>query len=101
MKPLKFVVRLRDVELIPRGYGVAYYDYTRAQGVAYPIPLNLLIRGYRKLEQWVKVYTPSQRDKDLAAAANKGFQQGLEAGEARAKERMHRSLDAFLQERAR
>ena len=83
-------------EVIPRYYGVAYYDHRIAQGIAYPIPINLLVRGYRKLLQWVRVYTPSQRDRELAEATGQGFQQGLVAGDAIATERIHRQFDYEL-----
>lgn len=86
-------------EHLPFGYGIAYCDYARAQYIAFPIPLNLFVRAYRKLLQLVITYTPSQRDEDLAKARNQGFQEGLAAGEAREHARIDRELKAFLQER--
>lgn|GEM_PF-5143457 len=89
--------RLSEGEHIPRFYGITYHDHTHTQAIAYPIPLNLLVRGYRKLLQWVKIYTPTQRERDLLEAENRGFQQGLVAGETRAIARIHRELCCELQ----
>jgi hypothetical protein len=93
---LKLKRELYPFQYIPKGYGIAYTDYARAKNIAYPIPLNLLIRAARKLYFWIKIYTPSQRDNDLMNSRNIGFQEGLEAGDARATERIHRQFDYEL-----
>lgn len=34
----------RKVRVIPRGYGLAYWDYARAEGIYYPLPINFAVR---------------------------------------------------------
>ncbi len=86
-------------EPLPFGFGIAYFDIIRAQYIAFPIPLNLLVRAYRKLKEYVCYYSPSQRDKDIEIARNQGFKEGLEVGEIRERARIDREFKAFLQER--
>jgi hypothetical protein len=37
-------VKVGEGERIPKGYGLAYWDFVTLRGVFYPIPLNILIR---------------------------------------------------------
>lgn len=51
MRVSEFLIRkVGEGTIIPRGYGLAYWDFYRAEGVYYPIPFNLLAR------LWVRVY---------------------------------------------
>ena len=43
-KPWPLKVYVSPFEQIPYGYGVAYQHYITCRAVAFPIPLNILIR---------------------------------------------------------
>ncbi len=47
---------MMEGEMVPRGYGIAYWDsmmgYT---AIAYPVPLNLIVRAGRWIWYWLKV----------------------------------------------
>lgn len=67
-------------ELIPRGYGVAYWKWDRGVGVFYPIPFNLLVRLVRNTYYaLVHAGYPSKWEKML----DRVYMQGKEAGEIR------------------
>ena len=51
--PLERVVR--EGEMIPRGYGLAYRDFATNHLIAYPVPLNWLVRASRGLRYKLKV----------------------------------------------
>ena len=34
----------KEGEAIPKGYGLAYWDFCRAEGIFFPIPFNLIAR---------------------------------------------------------
>ena len=57
----------RDIpegELIPRWWGIAYRDFDRNAKVAYPIPLNFLVRWERDLRCWLmNVGRPGYRER--------------------------------------
>lgn len=46
-------MRLREGELIPKGYGLAYIDFSTMFSIYYPIPLNLIVRLFRGFYFWV------------------------------------------------
>jgi len=39
----------REGERIPKGYGIAYFEFDRLEAVAYPIPLNMIVGFGRKI----------------------------------------------------
>lgn len=41
-------------EMFPRGYGFAYCDYQSAQYVAYPFPINWIVRYARLMWAWIR-----------------------------------------------
>jgi hypothetical protein len=51
--PLERVVR--EGEMIPRGYGLAYRDFATNHLIAYPVPFNWLVRASRGLRYKLKV----------------------------------------------
>jgi len=65
---------------IPRGYGVAYNNPLMRYAVAYPIPINLLVRMHRKLHYLIVIYKPSQREKDIQKAWLDGYHKGFARG---------------------
>jgi len=40
-------LKLAEYEAMPRWYGLAYWDFPRAEAICYPIPLNLIVRAIR------------------------------------------------------
>lgn len=44
---MKLRQEIRELEVVPKGFGMAYRSYDRRMVVCYPIPLNLLIRWSR------------------------------------------------------
>lgn len=52
---MRFRVVVPEGQTIPRGFGLAYYTPGRPLGIAYPIPINLLIGAARALYHWAMV----------------------------------------------
>ena len=46
---------IREGEMIPKYYGVAYLEIDRLVAVAYPIPLNIVVGFIRKIWEWLRV----------------------------------------------
>lgn len=77
MRISEFLIRrVGEGTIIPRGYGLAYWDFCRNEGVYYPILFNLLAR------LWVGVYyslvrglCPNKFEAMLRREYNKGRQQ--------------------------
>lgn len=67
--------QLREGERIPKGYGIAYREVARLVVVAYPIPINVIVAGLRKVWLWFlyghKLYENGYE---------KGYEEGREAG---------------------
>lgn len=54
MKQTRFVPNFLNHIRPPKGWGIVYHDYLR-DGIVYAIvPLNLIIRWFRKLGYWLK-----------------------------------------------
>ena len=66
---LKKVVR--EMGLVPRGYGVAYYNPFRKGAVCYPIPLNWFVGWWRKVCDYLlrgpKAHALNDRERSLEA----------------------------------
>ena len=43
---------IREGERIPKGYGIAYREMEKLVAIAYPIPINLIVGGIRRLWLW-------------------------------------------------
>lgn len=65
----------RPGELLPRGYGTAWWDWARNQGVCYPVPINLLARWARAA--WLRLARGPRQKAEMAA-----FRRGVSASEA-------------------
>jgi hypothetical protein len=66
---------LTEGEEMPRFYGLAYYDSSRA--VCYPIPLNLIINYGRKLWYRIKAPSLSEMERKLREAYLEGRSEGI------------------------
>ncbi len=49
IKNLKLRKELREGEMIPKYYGIAYGELDRLIAVAYPIPLNIIVALWQKV----------------------------------------------------
>lgn len=79
--------------LMPRGYGLAWYDVMRRRGVCYPIPFNLLANGLRKLYYAVAGPSIPEFEKKLANE----YTRGVQAGWAAHKKKMEHFVDEELE----
>lgn len=48
----RWTVELPEGSMLPRFYGVAYYDYRRGMVVCYPVPLNIIVSLLRVFYHW-------------------------------------------------
>ena len=78
-----------EAEPYPRFYGKAYYDWGKGymfERVAYPVPLNLVIRYARTLRLWIEIRIrfpkPSWADAKIGEAYLKGRDIGANSYEA-------------------
>jgi len=83
-------------EAKPRGYMVAYIDWTRREGatkVCYPIPINFIVKYARNFLYWLneKAWSQSKMDRMLMNAASIAYQSGITEGRKQEKERLHSS----------
>ena len=59
--------RVRQGDLYPVGYGLAYYNYNSYHAICYPLGLNILVRAVRKLWVWVMSGSAIGNDRILKA----------------------------------
>jgi hypothetical protein len=82
--------------MLPRWYGLAYHEWSRDEQVAYPIPLNLIVRWWRDLVWLVKRGKRSVLDEARQAAYEKGRAAGWEQGRRAGRAQLRAELeDAF------
>ena len=72
LKAIKLQKKANPGEYIPWGYGIAYWDYCTFHAIAYPVPINLLVRWSRNLWQALTLHRPSKIDEELQKAYQKG-----------------------------
>lgn len=87
--------RIVEGALIPRGYGIAYYDIARAEVICYPIPLNIFINYARKI-YW-KLVKPSLPKIESVIA--KAYSKGKFDGWNLHKQQMEKEFERWLKER--
>lgn len=58
-------------EMIPRFYGIAYYDYPRNRAICYPLFINLIVMLWREFVYWNKV--PRRSAYDRCPLSGKSF----------------------------
>jgi hypothetical protein len=83
-----------DMELMPKGYGIAYMRYDILAAVCYPIPLNVFVHYLRRL--WVAWKWFGQQDyfaKLIYEAETRGYKHGYRMAKLNEK-----NLDDFMQE---
>ncbi len=73
-------VRVGEAKVIPWGYGLAYWDFCRDEGIFYPIPFNLIARLFVSL-YWriVHGWFPSKYERMIINAKHTGYQEGYAA----------------------
>jgi hypothetical protein len=69
---MKFRREIGDLEIIPRGYGKAYYRDDFMVAVCYPIPLNLIVQVARNLYWFLVKFHPTKVDRLLREAYLRG-----------------------------
>ena len=68
-------------ETIPRGYGIAWFNYAAALTICYPIPLNLVLQAARSL--WfllLRDHSGLIRQREVLEISNRSFQDGYKSG---------------------
>jgi len=65
---------IREKEMIPKGYGIAWIESDRLVVVAYPIPLNIIFAHIRKVWLWL------QQGDWYKTGYDKGYALGKEEG---------------------
>ena len=72
-------VQVEKCQRAPKGYGFAWRDFDTRNTVAYPIPFNVIFRGFRRLWHWViGGFVPSVIDKARQEGYSKGYNQSCE-----------------------
>lgn len=51
---VRWFVRLREGDELPDGYGIAYYEPNTTFAVCMPLPLNVIVGGWRAFIWWLK-----------------------------------------------
>jgi hypothetical protein len=54
--------------MMPRGYRVAYMDHMTRTDALYPIGIHLVVRFFRRLNEWSYHYRPSAMEKMVSKA---------------------------------
>lgn len=72
-----------EAETLPRGYGIAWYDFAARRALCLPVPLNKVAGALRRAAQWLR--------RPLAQAAE---QRAFEAGRVHGRdvEQMHAAV---------
>ena len=89
---MAFVKRIREGALIPRGYGVAWWDWLSCEGICLPIPLNVLASTARRGLIWLRRFGVTHQDHD-GAIRSAGYAEGYQEG-------YNKGYDAGLRHRA-
>lgn len=71
------VKRIREGEMYPRGYGLAYHKWDAHYSICYPLGINLIVRLGRKFWIWVMSGTAIGNDR-IVEAYLKGRRDGFE-----------------------
>jgi hypothetical protein len=82
MRIAKFLmVQVGEAEVIPRGYGLAYWDFARAEGIFYLIPFNLIVR-FAHWFYWAiaRDFYPNKFERLLRQEWHRGYRAGHQDG---------------------
>jgi len=63
-----FAKEIAEGERLPRFYGVAYPNQMYSGVVCYPIPVNIVVRWFRRLFNWARDYKMDKRELELQKA---------------------------------
>lgn len=85
-------MKINEGEIIPKFYGVAYYELYSNKAIVYPIPFNFilcfLIRIARFLTRFLKGgLSPTKQEIDVREAWLKGFESGKKVSAEQATKR--------------
>lgn len=76
--------RIRECDVAPAGYGLAYFDPVFDESVAYPMGLHLLARWWRRLRRhmltWDRSAYADTLDEQVHQARQVGYAEGRKAG---------------------
>jgi len=79
--------RIDEGALLPRGYGLAYFDMVTCRAVLAPLGLNLLIRWVRHAYIAIRVrYSPTWWERKLREAWHEGRTHGMDIVEERGRQ---------------
>ena len=62
-----------EAQELPRFYGIAYWEYASDHAVAYPVPINLVVRFGRWLWHELIRHRPTKLDYMLRDAYRRGW----------------------------
>lgn len=65
-------------ERLPRGYGIAFYRFECDAVVAMPIPLNLIVGGWRAVAAWLRSPPWRRYAWRLEQAERRGYRAGFD-----------------------
>ena len=87
---------IRQGQVLPRGYGVAWRQHYRDCSVCMPVPLNVLAGWTRRLWHWLRFgyVKDSMRDAMVGRAYDRGYERGRELGEWRTEQIRHEAYEA-------
>lgn len=75
-KVVSFEKVIRNGDVIPRFYGIAYRSFIDDKAICYPVPLNWLVRWGMEIARRLKVPGTTKFERAVVAAYQKGFKEG-------------------------
>ncbi len=84
MKKLFTGIEITEGALIPKGYGIAYWETGRDVAVCYPLPFNFVVSTARAIYRRLVVPTLcyDRYTKEILQTRRKGYDKGWKAGYA-------------------
>jgi hypothetical protein len=89
MKIAKFLIRIDkfliravgEAECVPRGYGLAYWDFNREVGIFCPMPFNWVVRWWLLFYYFMmKAGFPNRYEKEMQFKWRRGYEGGYRDG---------------------
>jgi hypothetical protein len=81
-------------EIIPTGYRIAWWDWSRNVSHAYPIGLHLVVALGRRLWEWsYRIVQPTALEQRIRRERHEAYEEGHRAGYAAAFQRIERDLE--------
>ena len=89
IRKLRIRVEVREGEVVPKGYDVAYWANWYRVAVCYPIPLNMIISLFDNLRQYLRPGVPDVwwqgHEVGYKAGHRDGYRDGYFQGKKRSK----------------